>query len=155
MPNTAKGAPSYKELENNQNPYQVECPRCKAPVDSKCRTKTGWPSALHSSRWKAVGIDSPSFGESRHADRYIKKVEANRFRNSQLENQHRRQEMERQRKNGFAPWDKWPIGAKAMVVNGGIWRRVESGWTRREGEILPQPTDQISHIEDPAGIVLV
>jgi hypothetical protein len=37
------------------------------------------------------------------------------------------------------PWSEYPIGTKALAINGGHWIKVERGWRWCTGDTFPTP----------------
>lgn len=37
------------------------------------------------------------------------------------------------------PWSEYPIGTKALSINGGYWIKINSGWKWHCGDTFPTP----------------
>ena len=62
-------------MQIGSNPYLIKCPKCGASIDKSCETASGYPSAVHSARWKATGVNKPTMRQIGLAFEYYKGVE--------------------------------------------------------------------------------
>lgn len=63
-------------------PLDVECPRCKAKVGISCVSHSirgTWAAKTHAVRWKAVGVDQPTYEDRARDYRDFKKRQQDRI----------------------------------------------------------------------------
>lgn len=66
-------------METSSNPYLIKCPKCGASIEMSCQTASRYPSAVHSARWKAIGVNKPTMRQIGDAFDYYKSIERARL----------------------------------------------------------------------------